>query len=419
MNFYFILFIFYIIAPKISLLGEDVPVRPEDIISAFAIIMFIAFPRRRPLLVSVPVKIYLIFVAINAFSVIINFSDVGPTGFLYSFRLLQYLSWYFILYEACYDVKWSTMRWSFLAISAIFIVWGILELSGVIAVIGKFAGATERLTINTSGPFETSVMLAMLAYSVSSYVAAVPLLVLVFFTQSRVTLVGMVVSYFSSRPLRAVVAGMLVFVLYPIAIQPLLNSIQDTRIGQSEAPERMANVLAVSWQRAPVLDDPSFFRERLLTGNTIQRYMVDTKGDMSFRIRAVRWPTLIKTTVSHPIALLFGWAPSAWGNALDNYYVRVFGETGLVGLGMFLLWLWVTFRRLEPRGIARYSLVMMAVVGVFIDIFTSSKVMPLLWAFLAFEEARHPFALPQNARPGEMLRRPNRLLLGFDKGPAQ
>jgi hypothetical protein len=418
-NFYFVLLILYIIAPKISLLGEDVPVRPEDIISAFAIVVFFAFPRRRPLVVSFPVKMYLAFVSVNFFSVILHFSDVGPTGFLYAFRLLQYLSWYFILYEACYEVKWSVMRRSFLAISAIFIVWGVLELAGVISVIGKFTGATERLTINTSGPFETSVMLAMLAYSISSYIAAVPLLVLVFFTQSRVTLVGMVVSYFSSRPLRAMVAGMLVFVLYPIAIQPLLNSLQDTRIGQSEAPERMANVLAVSWQRAPVLEDPSFFRERLLTGGTIQRYMVDTKGDMSFRIRAVRWPTLIKTTISNPLALIFGWAPSAWGNALDNYYVRVFGETGLIGLGLFLAWLWVTFRRLEPEGVARYSLVMMAAVGVFIDIFTSSKVMPLLWAFLAFEEARHPFALPQKAKLGEMLRRPRRLPLSLEGGTAQ
>lgn len=277
MNFYFILFILYIIAPKISLVGENAPVRPEDLISVVAILAFIVLPRRRPLSVSISVKIYLAFVAINFLSTIVNYPSIGLTGVLYSARLLQYLAWYFILYEACYEVSWSTMRRSFMVMGVIFVAWGILELSGVISVIGKFTGATERLTINTSGPFETSVMLAVLAYSVASYLAAVPLLVLVFFTQSRVTLVGMVVSYFSARPLRAVFAGMLVFVLYPVAIEPLLNSIRDTRIGQSEGPERMANVLSVSWQRAPVLDDPSFFRERLLTGNTIQRYMVDTK----------------------------------------------------------------------------------------------------------------------------------------------
>lgn len=115
------------------------------------------------------------------------------------------------------------------------------------------------------------------------------------------------------------------------------------------------------------------------------------------------------------MAAVIGWSPGAWGNALDNYYVRVFGETGLAGLITFLIWLVVTFRRLEPDGVARYSLVMMAAVGVFIDIFTSSKVMPLLWAFIAFEQARHPFAIPQKAKPGEMLRRPHRLLLGVSE----
>ncbi|KQU46005.1 hypothetical protein ASG67_15480 [Sphingomonas sp. Leaf339] len=302
------------------------------------------------------------------------------------------------------------MRRAFLVVSAIFVAWGTLEFSGVIGVIGKFTGATERLTINTSGPFETSVMLAMLAYGVSTYLMAGPLLIMVFLTQSRVTLVGMVFSYFSSRPLRGIVAAALVFLLYSVVVQPIMNSIQDTRIGQSEGPQRMVNAFVISWQRAPVLDDPTFFRERLLDGDTIFRYMVDTKGDLSFRYRAVRWPTLIKTTLNNPLAAVVGWSPGSWGNALDNYYVRVFGETGLLGLALFVYWLVVTILRLDPRGLARYSLVMMAVVALFIDIFTSSKCMPLLWAFLAFEEARHPFAIPQKLRFGLQLKRPQAAL---------
>jgi hypothetical protein len=261
-------------------------------------------------------------------------------------------------------------------------------------------------------------MLAMLAYGVSSYLMAVPLVVVVFFTQSRVTLVGMVFSYFSSRPLRSVVAAALVFLLYSTVAQPIMDSIQDTRIGKSEGPQRMANAFIVSWQRAPVLDDPTFFRERLLDGDTIFRYMVDTKGDLSFRYRAVRWPTLIKTTLNNPVATVVGWSPGSWGNALDNYYVRVFGETGLLGLTLFLAWLIVTILRLDPRGLARYSLVMMAVVALFIDIFTSSKCMPLLWAFLAFEEARHPFAIPQKRRFGLQLKRPRVALPAGESLPA-
>lgn len=403
---YFILFLLYLIAPKIDLPLFPFPVRPEDIISLIAASAFVVLPRSQPLRIELPIKLYLAFVAANFLAALVNLGSFGPTGIIYSVRLLQYLVWYFVLYEACHQVSWWAMRRAFLLVSAIFIVWGALEFSGVVGVIGKFTGATERLTINTSGPFETSVMLAMLAYGVSSYLMAGPLLVMVFLTQSRVTLVAMVFSYFSSRPLRGIVAAALVFLIYSVVAQPLMNSIQGTRIGQSEGAQRMANAFIVSWQRAPVLDDPTFFREQLLDGDTIFRYMVDTKGDLSFRYRAVRWPTLIKTTFNDPLATVVGWSPGSWGNALDNYYVRVFGETGLLGLVLFLAWLTVTILRLDPRGLARYSLVMMAAVAVFIDIFTSSKCMPMLWAFLAFEEARHPFAIPQKLKLGLRLKRP-------------
>ncbi len=406
MNPFFFLFLLYLIAPKVDLPLFPFPVRPEDLISLIAVALFAVLPRRQKINLSQPVRIYLLFFAANFASALFNLGSFGLTGVIYSIRLLQYLVWYFIIYEACHQVTWWTMRRSFLAVSAIFIAWGTLEFSGVIGVIGKFTGATERLTINTSGPFETSVMLAMLAYGVSSYMMAVPLLVLVFFTQSRVTLVGMVFSYFSSRPLRGILAAALMFLIYPLVVQPVMNSIRDTRIGQSEGPERMVNAFVVSWQRAPTLDDPTYFRERLLDGDTIFRYMVDTKGDLSFRYRAVRWPTLIKTTVNNPVATVIGWSPGAWGNALDNYYVRVFGETGLLGLVIFLIWLGMTIVRLDPAGLTRYSLVMMAVVALFIDIFTSSKCMPLLWAFLALEEARHPFAIPQKRKGGLRLKRP-------------
>lgn len=418
MNLFFFLFLLYIISPKVDLPLFPFPVRPEDLISLVAVALFAIMPRRQKISMSRSVNFYLLFVAANFASALINFSSFGATGIVYSIRLLQYLAWYFIIYEACHQVTWWGMRRSFLVVSAIFVAWGALEFSGVIGVIGKFTGATERLTINTSGPFETSVMLAMLAYGVSSYMMAVPLLVLVFFTQSRVTLVGMVFSYFSSRPLRGVVAAALMFLIYPLVVQPVMNSIRDTRIGQSEGPERMINAFVVSWQRAPTLDDPTYFRERLLDGNTIFRYMVDTKGDLSFRYRAVRWPTLIKTTVNNPLAAVVGWSPGAWGNALDNYYVRVFGETGLLGLIVFLIWLGVTIVRLDPAGLTRYSLVMMAVVALFIDIFTSSKCMPLLWAFLALEEARHPFAIPQKRKEGLRLKRPGDLVPDTQVMPA-
>ncbi len=416
MNVYFILFLLYMISPKIDL-SAAFPLRPEDFIFALAALIWVFTAKRVRIHFDRPVQLYLVFVAINFIAAFINFADMGVIGVIYALRLIQYLLWYPILYEACHRVDWISMRRGFVALGIIFIGWAILELSGVVETVGRFDGS-GRLTLNTTGPYESSVMLAMIAYAVSSYLIAIPLLVMVMLTQSRVTLAGMVFSYAASRPIRAIVTAGAAVLAFSVFAQPILDSLSRTRLGDSDTPAQMARSVTTAWNRAPTLNDPTFFRERLLDGNTIFRYMATTEGDLSFSYRAVRWPTVIKTTFAHPFHTIFGWGPGSWGNALDNYYIRVFGETGLVGLVVFLIWMISTIFRLEVRGLARFSLVMMAVVATFIDIFTSSKVMPLLWAFLALEQAGHPFALPQRKRRGQFLRRPRALAPPVDKEPA-
>ena len=58
----------------------------------------------------------------------------------------------------------------------------------------------------------------------------------------------------------------------------------------------------------------------------------------------------------------------------------------------------LALRTLKQRSVGKFSLVMLIVAGLFIDIFASSKVMPILWALLALEHAGHPFVFRQ-ARP--------------------
>lgn len=398
MNVYLVLFILYMLAPKVDL--QLVPVRPEDIISLIAIAIYLFTRNRHPIRLTRPILFYLAFIGANFVSSILNIGSFGVTGLLYSARLVQYLMWYFILYEACQDIDWKTMRRGFMIMSVVLMGWGFLELIDVVQPPGLFAGAEGRLTINTTGPYETSVVLAILAYSLANVAFALPLLIMVMLTQARITVVGLVFSYVSVKPVRAALMAAAAFLIYSAVAQPLVSSVLQTRAAETETPERMGRVVYLSWQRAPILEDPSFFRERLLAGPTIFRYMVDTDGDLSFRYRAVRWPTVIKTTLNSSVHMMIGWAPGSWGLALDNYYVRVFGETGLIGLALFGLWLGTTILSLDLRGTARFALVMMGVVALFIDIFTSSKVMPLVWAFLAFEHSRHPFAIPQTGREG-------------------
>lgn len=395
MNIYLVLFALYVLAPKIDLYAIGAAaVRPEDVISALTFFIFIVSARRR---LSVPMhaRVYLAFIGFGLIAAVINIAQNGITGIVYGLRLAQYMTWFFIMYEAAPRLSSRALRMTCLIVCGIFVVWGGAEYFGFIGRIGKFTGASERLTINTSGPFETSAMLAMLAYAAPALWLTPFMIVLIFLTQARITLLGILVSFAAARPGRTMAVGFAGAVVATVAAQPLYDAFSKSRLAESETPLAMGSLLAYTWKRVPTVPQPSYYRERFLNGILIFRYMPNTRGDLSFKYRAVRWPIIIKSTKARWLQLFVGWGPGAWSNAVDGYYVRVFGETGLIGVALFLGWIAVGLRTLRQRSVGKFSLVMLAVAAVFIDIFSSSKVMPILWVFLALEHAGHPFVFRQ------------------------
>lgn len=407
MIIYLVLFALYVLAPKIDLYTVgSAAIRPEDLISALAFGIYVVTARRR---FSMPdyAKVYLAFIGFGLGSALVNIAQGGAVGLVYGIRLAQYMVWFFIMYEAAPKLSTRALRWTCMAVCAVFIVWGLGEYAEVIPRIGKFTGADQRLTINTSGPFETSAMLAMLAYAAPSVVLTPFLIVLIFLTQARITLLGILVSFAAARPGRTMALGFAGAVVATVAAQPLYTAVSKSRLSQSETPLAMGSLLSYTWKRVPTVPRPAYYRERFLQGTQIFRYMPNTRGDLSFKYRAVRWPIIIKSTAAHWFQLFIGWGPGAWSNAVDGYYVRVFGETGLIGLVLFTGWIVLALRQLRQRSIGKFSLVLLVVTAFFIDIFASSKVMPIFWAFLALEHSGHPFAF-RRARP--LFRRTRRAL---------
>jgi hypothetical protein len=393
-NILFLLFLAYVLAPKIDLISASGSgVRPEDLIAAAAFALYVFKKNKTPLHMPKHVRIYLMFIGVGLLSAVINFPREGPVGIVFAVRLFEYMIWFFVMYEACQSVSPRQIRTSLLLVSTVLVIWGGLEQVGLLGKIGKFTGAAERVTINTSGPFETSVMLAILAYAAQQIVVTPAMLVMVVLTQSRITLVAIVASFLAIRPGRGVVlAGIGLFAAAVLA-GPVMSLLGESRLAKSASPLAMVELLADQWERGPQVDNPAYFRERFLGGDTVIRYVGNTKGDLSFKFRAVRWPLVVKSTLFSPFHVFIGWAPGAWGAALDSYYVRVFGEVGLIGTGVFIWWLIAFARGARRDSVSRYSIYMMAIVAVFIDIFTSSKVMPILWAFAALDHAGHPAGL--------------------------
>lgn len=116
--------------------------------------------------------------------------------------------------------------------------------------------------------------------------------------------------------------------------------------------------------------------------------------DISLLERLGKWTSIIGE--ANPLTALIGAGISSQGSAVDGYYMRLIGETGLVGFVLFGVLIWQVFRLafqliklssasfwsgLLGRGLL-LSLAALLTQAIFIDTFVSSKVM-LVWWFAA------------------------------------
>jgi hypothetical protein len=104
-------------------------------------------------------------------------------------------------------------------------------------------------------------------------------------------------------------------------------------------------------------------------------------------VRAFRWLTLIKSVLMHFDSILIGMGPSFGSAAVDGYYVRVFIESGLIGLVAFFAFLRsLTKSRSDQSGAFREFVIVLIVTASFIDIFASYKTMLFLWLWNGMNE---------------------------------
>lgn len=114
--------------------------------------------------------------------------------------------------------------------------------------------------------------------------------------------------------------------------------------------------------------------------------------DTSTSIRLdVEWPMSLRSFYKNP---LLGTGYSSLGLATDNDYLRALGETGLLGLLAFISIIFGLFKKLK-RGIKGQTgldkilvvsafgiLISFLVTAIFLDVFESSKIAILFWAFM-------------------------------------
>lgn len=383
------LFSLFLLLPKIDLFefgGSSV--RPEDIVWLIAIFSFVLF-RIKNISFKLPdyFHIFIVYILLCVFSLVINSRDSGWGGVYFILRQIQYATWGMMAIVVSNKIPRDEFRKHLEVLAIIFVIWGGLEWLGLVGKVGKFSTVRDRISINTSGPFETSVVLAVLAFSVRGTFLKISLGLMLWFTQARITIIAsiMAILYRSSRSLLGIGIATLILLA---SIFLAGGQISSSRFSDSLSPLRMVHIMNVMWQSAPVVRSRGEFLDAAgYTSKYIDRYngqLAVVRGDLSFQIRAYRWALIGKFLLNNPLQMIIGCSPGYFGVAVDSNLIRLIAESGILGSITYLFFIF-SFWNFPRDTLTRQISIVMLITAIFIDIFWSSKVMTMLWFISSWE----------------------------------
>ena len=401
-NYLYAITLWCIFSFKLILVGlGESGIRTDDILIlvAFLILLFRGEFRSSVIPRSRPFNLYLVFVLINFLSALWN-SIAGRifvvTSFLYATRLLQYMIFYYL--GAVIAKSGRTLKKPLIAYFIFLMILVPLQMLGLAPTFGSFAGATSRAVGNTNGPYELAAvagfLLCFLFYSYRGWLQAVGTMLLILLSASRATAVAAVLSLikvFSKRasvPLRSIalfstafLAVALSFLIWSFPIDPSRSDVVLVSRLSSLTSTNIANMIGKVYANAPIYDSATSYQAgAFMDAVDVAEYSEGQSGEVSGAIRAFRWTTLIKSTLAHADSVLIGLGPSFGSAAVDGYFVRVFVETGVIGMVSFLVFAFVLLRDTGRTcwQLREYAIILF-LTGSFIDICVSYKPMLFLW----------------------------------------
>ncbi|AJE45419.1 hypothetical protein [Celeribacter indicus] len=379
--FYFA--IAFILAPKVNIVSfGDSGLRTEDFILFAALPVVFWRYRRRAHPFPSYVWAFFAFMAASFLSAIVNLGEMGLTGLVFTGRQVQYFLWFLIAAEFAPRISEARFRRAFGIIASVLLVWWLGEASGLVPKIGRFAVVDERITLNTSGPYETAILAVLVLILAPKRWQKIGMIGVLLATQSRITIAAAIVVWQISRPARNTFLLLLLVpvVLLVLAFDP--QSVSESRFSQTQSLSSMASDLVGRIDNVPQIRSLEDFRALVAQG--LRRNVDFTAGDASFQVRAYKWALILKSLTADAQHLLLGWGPGAWGLAVDGHYVRFLGEGGLIGLLTALIFFGFSLLGRDSPLPYRLGFLTMALSCIFIDAAVASKVSSTLWIIAGY-----------------------------------
>jgi hypothetical protein len=382
-------------------------IRIDDILIFIAFLLLLLKGDLRKTTRPLPFNLYLGFVAVSAISAAWNsaMGRIDPfTSCLFVVRLLQYMVFYYLGYRIAKGGFRITHLLSYYLAFLCAIVP--LQMLGLLPVLGSFGDITSRAVGNTNGPYELAAvgafLVCYLGYSSPKKTKGIFSLLLVLLTASRITFIATALSAAkitlrksTSRVILLLriaglgVVGCVAFLVIHSTSSKLPGT-QDGVIGRLTTAASTGismNTLNAAYNAAPVYRNFADYGQGAFSDADSEAE--EGGGDVSGLTRVFRWTSLIKSTLSGWDTILIGLGPSFGATAVDGYFVRVFVETGVLGLLAFCLFAKsvLDWGKKYSWTLREYVLILL-ITGCFIDIFVSYKPMLLFWLWLGMQQFR-------------------------------
>ena len=413
----FCLFSFKLIFINVG--GGSTGIRADDVLILVAFLVLLARGDLRRIRRTRAFNIYLLFGLVNFVSAVWN-SIEGRISLLISLlfvlRLFQYMVFYYLGFLMARSGRRfvPVMVWYLVLMAAVVP----LQMLGIVPVPGAFTNITSRAVGNTNGPYElagvTAFFICYLGYQHRRKIGGFVAFGLLVLSASRITFIGSILSgvrvLIKRATARTRIATLASLLVIGAIVGFTATVMHSDSLSEIYVFDRLSDVASSTlldgivdiYRYSPTYQVSSDYLDGLFMHHDVNAAARDISGDKeaSGAQRVFQWACLIKSALLRPDTALIGLGPSFGGAAVDGYFVRVFVETGLLGIVVFLVFAVLLMR--ERKGSSwpfREYVFMLLVTGSFIDIFVSYKPMLLLWLWYGILQYHAAQANRSAARP--------------------
>ncbi|UHG90275.1 O-antigen ligase family protein [Spirosoma oryzicola] len=388
--------------PKINIIPvqeKSTGIRLDDIFISYVILLILAIYAIKKYTYFSKIEILLFsFISLGALSNLANIGLYGRSNILYSLRLIEYFSFFYIGYLA--KTKFSLVKISYwyIVINFVIIILQRMQIVGGFSSEGYDEDVSNRAIGITGGPWEVGTILVCalciiiyntsFTYKIYQHIILIVVFFLLILTGARMPTLAyfiVVVAYFYKEIKNKLLVLVSAIIIIPLSFT-LIVQLENPILARSSNLFNYNNVDQFFEYYDNTYIDPIHIE---FPEMPIDYYT----SDISWSIRASKWSYAIKYWSESYISYIIGLGPGMWGPALDGSWLRILTESGLLGL---LIYVSLLLEISRVNQAIRMIVITISINMLMIDIHMSYKCMAFLFLTIGYYYPKNKFVYKLN-----------------------